>query len=133
MIPRPRATSIDKRFFALAPEGALRRTLVAASLMGLCLWSAHAGAEGPADWQQVKVRDGITSSRRERPGHALDAFRARARFEADMWTVLAVLEDVDRASEWTAHCPEMRKLSGVSYRDMPGRPPPPPRCSARAR
>jgi hypothetical protein len=107
MIPRPWATAIEKPW-----------ALVATSLLGLCLCTGPARADAAAGWQQVKARDGITSYRRERPGHALAAFRARAQFEADMWTVLAVLEDVNRASEWTAHCLEMRKLSGVSYRDM---------------
>jgi START domain len=92
--------------------------LLASSLLGLCLWSSSASAQGEPSWQKERERDGIVSYRRERPGQSLAAFRARMSIDADLWTVLAVLEDVDRASEWTAHCLEMRKLRGVSERDM---------------
>jgi hypothetical protein len=88
------------------------------ALLGVCLGSVPASAEDASGWQRVRERDGIVSYRRERPGQALAAVRARATFDADLWTVLAVLEDVDRASEWTANCLEMRKLRGVSHRDM---------------
>jgi hypothetical protein len=107
MQPRPWAPPFDKPW-----------VFVTASLLGFCLCASVAGAEDAAGWQKVRVRDGITSYRRERPGQALAAFRAQLTLEVDMWTVLAVLEDVNRASEWTAHCLEMRKLRGVSHRDM---------------
>lgn len=107
MQPRTWATTLDKPW-----------VFVTASLLGLCLCTSLAGAEDGPPWQKVRARDGITSYRRERPGQALAGFRAQLSFTADMWTVLAVLEDVDRASEWTAHCLEMRKLRGVSHRDM---------------
>jgi hypothetical protein len=87
-------------------------------LLGVSLGSVPVSAEDVSGWQKVRERDGIISYRRERPGQALAAFRARATFDADLWMVLAVLEDVDRASEWTANCLEMRKLRGVSNRDM---------------
>jgi len=109
---------MSRRPWSIAIETPL--VLLASSLLGLglCIWSAPANADGEASWHKVRERDGIVSYRRERPGQALDAFRARMVFHADMWTVLAVLEDVDRAHEWTANCLEMRKLSGVSERDM---------------
>jgi hypothetical protein len=92
--------------------------LLATSLLGLCLLSLPASADDDGTWQTVRERDGIVSLRRERPGQALAAFRARMSIRGDLWTMLAVLEDVDRATEWTAHCLEMRKLRGDSARDM---------------
>lgn len=91
---------------------------LASGLLGLCLVCASARADEAAGWEKVRERDGIVSYRRERPGQALAGFRARMALQAEMWAVLAVLEDVDRAHEWTAHCLEMRKLRGVSERDM---------------
>jgi hypothetical protein len=75
-------------------------------------------ADQPASWQYVREQDGIASYRRERPGAPLSGFRARATFAADIWTVLSILEDVDRACEWTAHCAEMRKLQVKSDLEM---------------
>jgi hypothetical protein len=41
---------------------------------------------------------------------ALPPYRATMRIASDVGTVLAVLEDVDQACAWTAHCAEMRKV-----------------------
>jgi START domain len=84
----------------------------------LQLGSSPARADQAASWQFVREQDGIASYRRERPGAPLSGFRARATFPADMWTVLSILEDVDRACEWTAHCDEMRKLQVRSDVEM---------------
>lgn len=95
-----------------------RRSLLLAVLWGLGMGGAPARADQVSAWQYVREQDGIASYRRERPGAPLSAFRARATFAADLWTVLSILEDVDRACEWTAHCAEMRKLQAPSALEM---------------
>jgi hypothetical protein len=92
--------------------------MLLAVVCGLSLGGTPARAEQTGGWQYVREHDGIASYRRERPGAPLSGFRARATFPTDMWTVLSILEDVDRACEWTAHCAEMRKLETQSELDM---------------
>jgi hypothetical protein len=77
--------------------------------------AAHADAGG---WHTIRDDDGITSWERKRAGEALSAFRARVVMHVDVWRLLAVLEDVDRACEWTAHCEEMRRIRRLGARDM---------------
>jgi hypothetical protein len=92
--------------------------MLLAVVWGLGMGVPPARADMDGSWQYVREQDGISSYRRERPGAPLSGFRARATFEADLWTVLSILEDVDRACEWTAHCAEMRKLQAKSDLDM---------------
>jgi hypothetical protein len=96
----------------------VRRSLLLAVVWGLSLAGTPARADQTATWQYVREQDGITSYRRERPGAPLSGFRARAMFPADVWTVLSILEDVDRACEWTSHCAAMRKLQSKSDLEM---------------
>lgn len=92
--------------------------MLLAVVWGLGMGGPPARADVTGSWQYVREQDGIASYRRERPGAPLSAFRARATFEADVWTVLSILEDVDRACEWTAHCAEMRRLQATSDLEM---------------
>jgi hypothetical protein len=72
----------------------------------------------PDGWGIIRQEDGITSWEKKRADAPLSAFRARATLRADVWRILAVLEDVDRACEWTAHCEEMRRVRQLGERDM---------------
>ncbi len=69
-------------------------------------------------WRWMNTRDGITSWFSERAQQPLAVFRAQTVLEADLWTALAVLEDVDRACEWTSRCAEMRRLGARSQHAM---------------
>jgi hypothetical protein len=86
----------------------------------MLLTVSFASAESPAQdgFEAVRVQEGIYSFQRVRHGDALPVFRARMRIPSDVWTVLAVLEDVNRACEWTAHCTEMRKLHTLSAQEI---------------
>jgi hypothetical protein len=69
-----------------------------------------------APWEQVRCEAGITSWKRE--GEPLPTYRARTTLNASVWEALAVLDDVDRACEWTSHCAEMRRVETVSEREL---------------
>jgi hypothetical protein len=58
----------------------------------------------------VREREGISTWEAARPEQPLPAFRARMQLDADIWSALAILEDVNRACEWTSRCAEMRQL-----------------------
>lgn len=92
-------------------------------MMGILLIAtelAVTGAVGASDapWQKVRDEQGITSFERQVPEHSLPAFRSKAVIGATVWELLAILEDVDRAAEWTAHCAEMKRLSTEGPQEM---------------
>jgi hypothetical protein len=74
--------------------------------------SAAPSPSSDTSWRRLRAEDGITSLDRSTHGRSLPEFRAQATMEASIWDVLSVLEDVDRAAEWTAHCQDMHKLPG---------------------
>lgn len=71
-----------------------------------------------ASWRVVRSHEGITSWQSERPEQPLAVFRSEMVLAADVWTALAVLEDIDRACEWTSHCAEMRRLGASSAQEL---------------
>lgn len=81
-------------------------------------YEAKAQAEGSEGFQQVREDEGITTWVSDRSGRVLSAVRACVTIHASVWDVLAVLEDVDRACEWTAHCAQMRRVRTVSEHEM---------------
>jgi hypothetical protein len=68
------------------------------------------------EWEEVRREAGITSWKRE--GDERPIYRARATLDASVWDALAVLDDVDRACEWTSHCAEMRRHRTLSAREV---------------
>lgn len=94
------------------------RWFTAAVLLVSAAASLPAVRAQASEWTTIRDDAGITSFRRELAGAPLPAFRARAVFQYDMWFLLAILEDVDRAVEWTAHCVEMRQVRRLSTREM---------------
>ncbi|HEX5660429.1 MAG TPA: START domain-containing protein [Polyangiales bacterium] len=73
-------------------------------------------ARAEAGWEEVRSEVGIVSWKLE--GEQRTVYRARATLEASVWEALAVLDDVDRACEWTSHCAEMRRLKTLSAREV---------------
>lgn len=96
----------------------LLRVVPAFLVCTLVTWSALCQARDPdATWVATRSEDGVQSYRHSAPGE-LDAFRAETTMTADVWTLLAILEDVDRACSWTAHCSEMRAVRRLGARDL---------------
>ncbi len=83
-------------------------------LLAVVLLSGAAAQEG--EWQHVRSEAGITSWKRD--GEPLPTYRARTTLDSTVWSALAVLDDVDRACEWTSHCAEMRRLKKLSEREV---------------
>jgi hypothetical protein len=88
---------------------------VVAWVGGLCFFVPRLALAEEA-WERVRSQDGIASWKRE--GEPLPTFRARTTLDASVWEALAVLDDVDRACEWTSHCAEMRRLETLSEREV---------------
>jgi hypothetical protein len=84
--------------------------------VALSLLVASVAAAREEAWEQVRSEAGIVSWKRE--GEPLPTYRARTTIDASVWDALAVLDDVDRACEWTSHCAEMRRLKTLSAREV---------------
>ena len=63
------------------------------------------------DWKQVRDEDGIRVSERAVAGQSLPEFMGVALLDSDSTAILAVIEDVDRHTEWMHDCAESRLLS----------------------
>ncbi len=87
----------------------LKTSLLALGVAALVRADAGQGA-----WVQIRSDDGITSWEKKDSGAALSSYRARVTMTDDIWPILAVLDDVDRACEWTAHCLEMRRVRSLA-------------------
>ena len=104
----------------LRPESMLKGTswLRRASLILLTLVVSSSVLAQSRDWEMLATRDGIRSYSREATDFPLPAFRSETIMQHGLWHLLAILEDVDRAAEWTAHCREMKKLKTIGPRTM---------------
>jgi hypothetical protein len=93
--------------------------LVTFVILSTLSWATELFADASSGrWQWLQTREGITTWRTERPAQELSAFRAQMLLDADVWTALAILEDVDRACEWTSRCAEMRRLRAISEQEL---------------
>lgn len=100
-------------------RGLCSRALILLSCLTLLVVARPLCAETAlGDWRFVRSQEGITSWQSERPAQPLSVFRSQAVLSADVRTALAVLDDVDRACEWTSHCAEMRRLRTVSTEEL---------------
>jgi hypothetical protein len=75
-------------------------------------WQRVREDEGIATWVRLQSDSARGTSVDEGKDEALPTFRGRMVADANLWELVAVLEDVDRASEWTANCAEMRGVAG---------------------
>ena len=74
----------------------------------LLLATRSASAAGRATWRHVATTDGVRVSAREIPGQAFPEFRGVTVMKADMFQLLAILDDAPRHCEWQASCKVMR-------------------------
>lgn len=87
-----------------------RITLAAALFLGLC---ATALATEPG-WEKERTQDGLTVYTKAREGRALPLVKAEGLIPENMYEILAVLNDVERHTQWMA---KMRESTLVSRRD----------------
>jgi len=90
----------------------LRLPFVAA----LCLLPAVVGA-GPGGWQKLLTKDGVVVSTRHIPGQELPIFRGVGVIAADIYDLLAVIEDTDRHCEWRQRCHTSKILKRINEFD----------------
>lgn len=81
--------------------------------MFLSLATALAGAQTVAatDWELSDSRKGVDFFLRDMPGSHFPEFKAVARMEGSIASVLAVLIDVERYPEWIHQCREALRLA----------------------
>jgi hypothetical protein len=84
----------------------------AAACVALCglLFATAAGAVG---WKRVLKEDGIVVSAREVPDKPFLEFRGVGVVNANLYQVLAVLDDTPRHCEWQANCTVSRVVKTV--------------------
>ena len=89
-----------RRGFALLP-----------ALWTLALLSLSATAEGaPPAWQLETSEKGVKVFTRPGPGGGFPEFRGETTIRAGVFEILAVLDDIDSACEWTQRCAASRQL-----------------------
>ena len=59
-------------------------------------------------WRHVATTDGVVVSARDIPGQAFPEFRGVLVMKADIFQLLAILDDTKRHCEWQANCKVMR-------------------------
>ncbi|HWE27951.1 MAG TPA: SDR family NAD(P)-dependent oxidoreductase [Polyangia bacterium] len=99
-----------RNFLRALPAAAMFTAFVAASLASPVV--AHADTDG--GWQQIKQSDGITVYKRVVDGSPLKEFRGRAVVAAPVADILAVFNDVPRATEWMDSCNGSRAVADIS-------------------
>ncbi len=57
-----------------------------------------------ASWKTITRKQGILVSTRDEEGRQFPTFRGIGRISANMWHILAVLEDADNHSKWMHQC-----------------------------
>ncbi|MEO1270580.1 MAG: START domain-containing protein [Myxococcota bacterium] len=67
-------------------------------------------AEAQSTWTRIRHEKGIEVFRKEIKGQEMPMFRGRAVVAADLYTVLAVLSDFDRHTEWMHGCYDAKLL-----------------------
>ncbi len=90
----------------------MKRVMVA-SLALLSSTALRAEETGGGAWQFVKQSDGIVVERRAVAGSSLKEFRGRGVIEAPAAAILAVFNDVPRATEWMDSCNGSRVVSDL--------------------
>jgi len=80
---------------------------------GLVLTLVAAPAE-PTDWQETARSDGVVVAERSAPQQLVPTFRAIGLVEADLPTVLRVIQEADRHPEWLEDCIGARVLAQES-------------------
>ena len=76
--------------------------------------TAIAGPAAAQAWQRVSDDEGIRVEIRDVPGQTLPTFRSIAMVQANIYDIAAVIDDVDRACQWTARCLGARTLQRYS-------------------
>lgn len=102
-----------RRNFARAlPAAALLFALVASSLAPGRAYADSAKADGA--WERIRQADGVAVERRGVAGSTLQEFRGSAVVDAPIAAILAVFNDVARATEWMDSCNGSRSLEDLS-------------------
>ena len=70
----------------------------------LLLWSLNGVAENVGPWIEVKNQDGLKVSKRVHKNSDLLEFRGEGVIEAELATVIALLTDPYRITEWVENC-----------------------------
>jgi hypothetical protein len=93
---------------------AITITLVLAAQLGS--FAAYA-EEAQGEWEQIIDEDGVRVWKREVPGSAIVEFKSRARIEAPIIQLAAVLRNTGREKEWMESCVDSRVVQWLSSVD----------------
>lgn len=94
----------------------MTRRIRAAALLITCIVAplALAGPASAASWKQLMREDGITVHSREVPGKPYLEFRGVGVVPANLFQVLAILDDTSRHCEWQANCMVSKVIKSVN-------------------
>ncbi len=66
------------------------------------------------DWKVISREKGVVVSLRNEADREFPTFRGVGRVDANLWEILAVLEDADRHTEWMHKCVGAREVERIS-------------------
>ena len=89
---------------------ALQAALCACAILAL----AAAAAAAPPAWHLETEEQGVRVFTRPGPGDGFPEFRGETTINAGVFEILAVLDDIDSACEWTQRCAASRQLKRFS-------------------
>lgn len=77
-----------------------------------CTWTATARAD-EAGWERDTTEAGIVVSTRSEAGRGLPVFKGVGVVDANLYEVLAVLDDIGHFTEWLASCSDARLIKKI--------------------
>lgn len=67
-------------------------------------------------WKRITTEDGVTVTSRDVPGRGFPTFRGVGIIHADMYSVLAVMSDIPRHTEWMYNCKSIQLIRKIDDR-----------------
>ena len=95
----------------MASSGLTRRAFNSTVVVGAAALAAFPREALASNWETVTRESGILVSTREEDGREFPSFRGIGRVSANIWQILAVVEDADRHQEWMHKCNGSKLLS----------------------
>ena len=101
----------SRRDFLISSGAALGG--LAGGVAGLATLGMPAQAFAGAKWTTLTKEAGITVTTRREKKRQFPTFRGTGRVKADMWSIIAVIQDADKHTQWLHECSDSSMLKRV--------------------
>ncbi len=90
------------------------RSRVVRAVLLASLFLIHSHAVAGNGWHKVLEKDGVVVFQRTSPGQDLPTLRGKTTMNANIFEILAVLQDIKRQPEWIYNCVQARVIQKIS-------------------